>query len=122
MRKIKRYTDARAGKNALRNYIRDLMARKRAWNSDPAHNWTDGFGEFHDVTKLANRLEVVIVKWVPRYHAALVCVHDKTKPMTCNPFDGNSYRWFYTYNDMEFYKIWEMYNAVENRLLFPKHS
>ena len=118
--RIKRFKTSQKGKNALRNYIRDVMWRKINWNSNPNHSWTDGFGEFHDVTKLVDRYEVRIVRWCEKEWAALVVLHDKTKPLTYRHGDGNYYKWFRLWNDMEFYHVWEMVNDFENHVLFEK--
>lgn len=120
-KEIKNFKTSRDGKTALRNYIRKVMKRKMEWNSNPNHNWTDGYGEFHDVTQLADRYEITIVKWCEKEWAALVVLHDKTKPLTFQHCDGNSYKWFHLWNDIEFYKVWEIANDFENHILFQKH-
>ena len=115
-REIKNFKSSREGKTALRNYCRNVLRRyEKRWAE--GHSWTDGFGEFHDESILVNRIGIRIVKWDPYFHAAIVCVYDKTKPVEMTHFDGQEYKVFHTWNDMEFYHVWEMVNRLSNRIL-----
>lgn len=115
-REIKHFKSSREGKTALRNYCRYVLRRyEKRWAE--GHNWTDYDGVFHDESVLVNRIGIRIVKWDPYFHAAIVCVYDKTQPVEMNRFDGQEYKVFHTWNDMDFYHVWEMVNRVANRIL-----
>lgn len=115
-REIKNFKSSREGKTALRNYCRNVLRKyEKRWAE--GHSWTDGYGVFHDESILQNRIGIRIVKWDPYFHAAIVCVYDKAQPVEMNHFDGQEYKIFHTWNDLEFYHIWEMVNRVSNRIL-----
>ena len=119
--KIKNFKTSREGKTALRNYARWVLKRKRSrWLSEQGKWSNDSVGQI-DESILADRIEILFLKWDAYYDAVLVCVHDKTKEITWRHGDGNQYRVFHTWNDCEFWRIWEMVNALENHILFPKH-
>ena len=118
--KIRNFKTAREGKTALRNYCRRILGKyKKAWAA--SRPWTDGNGVFHDESILINRIGVSIVKWDSRYRAAIVCVYDKTKPITMSPFDGQEYHIFHTWSEIEFWHVWEMINRLSNRILGLLH-
>ena len=115
-KEIKNFKSSREGKTALRNYCRKVLRRyEKVWAE--GHSWTDGNGVFHDESILVNRIGIRIVKWDPYFNAAVVCVYDKTRPVEMTCFDGQEYQVFHTWNDMEFYHVWEMVNRISNRIL-----
>ncbi len=115
-REIRKFKSSKEGKTALRNYCRWVLRRyEKRWTE--GHSWTDGYGVFHDESVLKNRIGIRIVKWDPYFSAAIVCVYDKTQPVEMNRFDGQEYEVFHTWNDMCFYKVWEMVNRLSNRIL-----
>lgn len=114
--KVKHFKSSREGKTALRNYCRKVLRQyEKRWAE--GHSWTDCYGVFHDESILQNRIGIRIVKWDPYFDAAIVCVYDKTKPVKMDRFVGQEYKVFNTWNDMDFYRVWEMVNRVSNRIL-----
>ena len=110
------FKSSRDGKTALRNYCRKVLRRyQKSWAK--SRPWTDGNGVVHDESILVDRIGISIVKWNPYFNAAIVCVYDKTKPITMNRFDGQEYRVFYTWSDTAFWEVYEMVNRLSNRIL-----
>ena len=114
--KMRRFKSSREGKTALRNYCRKVLRKYEARWAE-GHKWTDGNGVLHDESILQNRIGIRIVKWDPYFDAAIVCVYDKTQPVKMDRFDGQEYQVFHTWNDLEFYKVWEMVSKLANRIL-----
>lgn len=110
------FKSSREGKTALRNYCRKTLRRyQKSWAK--SRPWTDGNGVVHDESILIDRIGISIVKWDPYFNAAIVCVYDKTKPITLNRWDGQEYHIFHTWSDIEFWHIYEMVNIMVNRIL-----
>ena len=114
--KNRKFKNSHQGKTALRNYCRFVLRKyEKRWAE--GHSWTDAFGVTHDESVLQNRIGIRIVKWDPYFNAAVVCVYDKTKPVEMTAFDGQEYRVFHLWSDMEFYRVWEMVNRLSNRII-----
>ena len=118
---IKHFKTSREGKTALRNYIRKALKKCRARWSGPYGKWgNESVGQI-DESILVDRIGVRIMKWSTYYDAVIVCVYDTSKPVTFDRFDGQEYQVIHTWNDMEFYKVWEMINRMSCRILKLPH-
>lgn len=118
MRKLKKFKTARDGKNALRKYCRSMLRRnKRDWLTMASWYYDD---KTYQPAELADRIGISIVKWAPKYNAAIVCVYDTTKPITMFCGDGQEYMVIHTWDNNEFWKVQLMINNMFKKLVGHK--
>lgn len=106
MVKEKKFKNSIQAKNALKLYLRDMIARTNRQNERDAER-NENYRIFY-----RNRIEARIVGFYPNRQTAIVCVRDTASEMTTYQTSWCRYIKVYLWSDGWFWKAWEAYNEV----------